>query len=61
MLLEGVALKFQGTLLRCKIVVFQVSFDPFFSPRAPTGDANTLDNVDAELTDVDKEEHEEPE
>lgn len=39
----------------------QVSFDPFFSPGAPTGDANTLDNVDAELTDVDKEEHEEPE
>lgn len=61
MLLEEVELKFQCTLLWCKIVVFRVSFDLFFSPGAPTSDANTLENVDAELTDVDKEEHEEPE
>lgn len=34
---------------------------PSRSPGAPAGDANTLDHVDAELTDVHKEEEEEPE
>ena len=33
----------------------------FVSPRAPTGDSNTLDNVDAELADVHEEENEESE
>ena len=32
-----------------------------FSPGAPPGDADTLQDVDAELTDVHEEESEEPE
>lgn len=54
MLLGGVALK----LLWCKIFVSSRSI---FSPGAPTSDANTLENVDAKLTDVHKEEHKESE
>lgn len=34
---------------------------PVFSPGAPTSDADTLDNVDAKLTDVHKEESKKPE
>ncbi len=34
---------------------------PVFSPGAPTTDANTLDNVDAKLTNVHEEENKEPE
>lgn len=61
MLLEREALKFKCTLLWCKIVVSWVSLHPFFSPGAPTSDANTLEKVDAKLTEVHKEEHKEPE
>lgn len=53
--------KFKYTLLWFKMFVFSVSSCPVFSPGAPTTDANTLDNVDAKLTDVHEEENKESE
>lgn len=44
-----------------KTIVFSVAFFPNFSPGTPSSDANTLEDVDTELTDVHEEENEKSE